>query len=141
MLTEPAATVPRMVSRPISTVIRASRDAVYDFARDPANLPRWAAGLAQGAVGHADDGAIVVDSPMGRVTVTFAPHNEYGVLDHAVRLPSGEVVDNPVRVLVHPDGAEVVFTLRQDDASDEELERDAGLVAADLATLQALLES
>ena len=129
-----------MVSRHISTVIRASRDAVYDFARDPANLPRWAAGLAQGEVERADDGGLVVDSPMGRVAVAFVPHNAYGVLDHDVTLPSGEVVTNPARVLVHPEGAEVVFTLRQGTASDEELEHDATLVAADLARLKALVE-
>lgn len=129
-----------MVSRHISTVIRASRDAVYDFARDPANLPRWAAGLAQAEVERTDDGGLVVDSPMGRVAVAFVPHNAYGVLDHDVTLPTGDVVTNPVRVLAHPDGAEVVFTLRQGTASDEELERDATLVAADLATLKSLLE-
>ena len=129
-----------MGSRHISTVIGRSRDEVYAFAREPGNLPRWAAGLAQGEVAVAEDGAVVVDSPLGRVTVRFAPRNEYGVLDHAVALPSGEVVDNPVRVLAHPAGAEVVFTIRQLDASDADLERDAGLVAADLARLKSLLE-
>jgi hypothetical protein len=129
-----------MVSRHISTVIAASREAVYDFARDPANLPRWASGLADGEVTSEDDGGLVVDSPMGRVAVRFAPHNEYGVLDHDVTLPTGDVTTNPLRVLAHPDGAEVVFTVRQGTASDEDLDRDAATIAKDLATLKALIE-
>jgi hypothetical protein len=36
---------------------------------------------------------------MGRVTVTFAPRNDFGVLDHDVTLPSGETVYNPLRVI------------------------------------------
>lgn len=129
-----------MVSRHIGVVIGASRDTVYAFARDPANLPRWAAGLAQTEVARAEDDSLVVDSPMGRVTVVFLPHNDLGVLDHDVTLPTGEIVNNPVRVLAHPDGAEVLFTVRQLAASDEDFERDAATVEADLGRLKALLE-
>jgi hypothetical protein len=129
-----------MVSTHIGVVIGATRDAVYAVARDPHNLPRWAAGLARGDALITDDERLVLDSPMGRVTVAFAPHNEYGVLDHDVTLPSGVVTNNPVRVLVHPDGAEVVFTLRQGDASAEDLARDAALVEADLQRLKRLVE-
>jgi hypothetical protein len=128
-----------VVSRHIGVVIASSVDAVHAFARDPANLPRWAAGLATGEAERAED-ALVVDSPMGRVVVVFAPYNGYGVLDHDVTLPSGEVVHNPVRVLAHPDGAEVVFTLRQGNASDEDFARDARLVAEDLDRLRSLVE-
>lgn len=128
-----------MTSRHIGVVVRAPRDAVYDFARDPAHLPRWAAGLATGDVAVEGD-ALVLDSPMGRVSVRFAPRNAFGVLDHDVTLPSGEVVHNPLRVLEHPEGSEVVFTLRQGAASDADLERDAALVAADLERLRRLLE-
>jgi hypothetical protein len=129
-----------MVSRHIDVVINASRDDVYAVARDPANLPRWASGLAASDVDAAAEDALVVDSPMGRVTVVFAPRNAFGVLDHDVRLPSGETQNNPLRVLVHPDGAEVVFTLRRGDASDEAFEQDAATIAADLARLKALVE-
>lgn len=129
-----------MVSRHIGVVIAAPRDAVVAFVRDPRTLPRWAAGLARGDIGSTEDGGLVLDSPMGRVTVRFAPENPFGVLDHDVTLPSGEVTNNPMRVLVHPDGAEVVFTVRQGDASDAEFRRDAGLVEADLQRLKGLLE-
>jgi uncharacterized protein YndB with AHSA1/START domain len=129
-----------MVSRHASTVIHASRDAVYAFARDPAHLTRWAAGLAEGDVEVADDERIVVGSPMGRVEVVFAPHNEYGVLDHDVTLPGGLVTNNPFRVLVHPEGSEVVFTVRQGDASEEDFARDVAAVQRDLETLKSLVE-
>lgn len=114
---------------------------VYDFAADPLNLPRWASGLA-GATVERDGEQWGTDSPMGRVRFAFAPRNELGVLDHDVTLPSGQVVFNPVRVIRDGDGCDVVFTLRQGpDMSDEELERDAATVAADLATLKAVVES
>ncbi|WP_202970184.1 hypothetical protein [Tessaracoccus flavescens] len=78
---------------------------------------------------------------MGRVRVTFAPRNPFGVLDHDVGLPSGESVYNPLQVLNHPEGAEVLFTVRQRDLSDDEFERDIAAVAADLGRLRDLLES
>lgn len=85
-------------------------------------------------------GDLVAASPMGDVRVRFAPPNDFGVLDHDVTLPSGEVVNNPLRVLDHPDGAEVVFTVRQLDASDEDFERDCATVARDLEALRELVE-
>jgi hypothetical protein len=45
-----------------------------------------------------------------------------------------------MRVAPHPEGAEVVFSVRQLTMTDDELERDAGLVQADLERLRDLLE-
>lgn len=123
----------------VSEVVRADPAAVYAYAADPDNLPTWAAGLATSAV-RRDGDTLVVESPMGEVRVTFVPRNDLGVLDHDVRLPTGEVVHNPMRVLPHPDGAEVVFTIRQLAMTDAELDRDAAAVAADLRRLRDLLE-
>lgn len=55
-------------------------------------------------------------------------------------LPSGAIVRNPLRVPIHPDGCEVVFTLRQLGLTDEEFDRDCRMVADDLARLRQLLE-
>lgn len=127
-------------SRHISVAIRRTPREVVAFAGDPQNLPRWAAGLATGVRGDGD--AWVADSPMGRVVVRFAPRNEFGVLDHDVTLPSGEVVHNPLRVLANGDGAEVVFTLyKRPGMTDETFEADAALVSRDLRALKALLEA
>jgi len=124
-----------MRSHHVSRVIAASPDAVYEFARDVGNLPRWAAGLARSEVVR-DGDALLVESPMGRVKVRFVERNALGVLDHDVTLPSGTVVTNPVRVLAHPDGAEVIFTVRQIELDDDEFARDIEMVAADLARLE-----
>ncbi|WP_371829988.1 SRPBCC family protein [Rhodococcoides trifolii] len=126
-------------SRHVSQVIRRSPEEVYEFAADPANLPRWAAGLANSPVSIEGD-RLIAESPMGRVTVSFVPRNDLGVLDHDVTLPSGTTVNNPVRVLSHPNGSEILFTVRQIELSDEEFDRDLGLVAEDLNRLKELLE-
>jgi hypothetical protein len=115
-------------------------DDVYAFASDPRNLPRWAAGLARQEV-ELVDGAWVVESPMGRVTVEFTPSNSFGVLDHRVTLPSGETVDNPVRVIPNAHGCDVVFTVRRRaEMSAEEFAADQEAVATDLATLRDLMQ-
>jgi hypothetical protein len=132
-----------MESRHVSVWINAVPAAVYDFAADPQTWPRWAAGLAEGGLRQTADGW-VADSPMGQVTVEFAPPNEFGVLDHVVRLPSGEAVYNPMRVVpggIDEHRCEVVFTVRRrPEMTDTQFEADAAAVAADLDTLRVLIE-
>jgi len=128
-----------VASRHVSQVVHADPGAVYDFASEVDNLPAWAAGLTSAPVRRVGD-ELLVDSPMGEVSVRFVPRNDLGVLDHDVRLPSGTVVRNPVRVLPHPDGCEVVFTVRQVELSDDEFDRDVEAVARDLARLRDLTE-
>jgi hypothetical protein len=126
-------------SRHLSTHIDRPAREVYDYASQPANLPQWAPGLGTSAE-HVD-GRWMVDSPMGRVAVAFAPSNDFGVLDHDVTLPSGETIHNPMRVVADGTGSEVVFTLRrQPGMSDKDFHRDADAVLADLTTLKRLLE-
>lgn len=121
--------------------IRRDSRAVYEFAADPGNLPKWAAGLAGSEVKR-DGERWSTQSPMGAVTFKFAPDNDFGILDHDVTLPSGETVYNPVRVIKDGQGSEVIFTLRQgSEMSDVDFERDAELVAQDLATLKSILET
>lgn len=127
-----------MRSHHVSRVIAATPEAVYQFASNVDNLPGWAAGLAVSEVVR-DGDELLVESPMGWVRVRFVEQNPFGVLDHDVTLPSGTVVTNPVRVLSHPDGAEVVFTIRQLALTDEEFARDIEMVAADLDRLASQL--
>ena len=82
----------------ISTSIERAADDVYAYASNPRNLSSWAGGLVDRDVEFVDN-AWVIDSPMGRVTVEFASPNQFGILDHDVTLPSGEVVANPMRVI------------------------------------------
>jgi len=127
-------------SRQISERIDRYAADVYEYAVDPTNLPAWAPGLG-GSVENVD-GHWFVETPSGRVGFAFVERNKYGVLDHHVTLPSGELIYNPMRVIPDGDGCEVVFTLRrQRDMSDEDFARDAGLVQADLRRLKQLLEA
>lgn len=132
-----------MESRHVSVWIEADPAAVYAFAADPQTWPTWAAGLAEGGLRQTPDGW-VADSPMGQVTVEFAPPNEFGVLDHVVGLPSGEAVYNPLRVISGGVGerrSEVVFTVRRRSGmTDEDFDADTAAVAADLDVLRRLLE-
>jgi len=83
-----------------------------------------------------------VHAASGRVGFAFVERNRYGVLDHEVALPSGQVVYNPMRVVPDGDGCEVVFSLRRlQDMSDEDFARDAALVQADLTRLKHVLEA
>lgn len=127
-------------SRHISERIARPADEVYDYAADPANLPQWAPGL--GSSVEKIDGQWFVETPQGRVGFAFVPRNEYGVLDHHVTLPSGELVYIPLRVIADGSGAEAVFTLRRRPGmSDQDFKADADAMAADLSTLRQVLEA
>lgn len=127
-------------SRHLDIVIERPWQEVYAFASDPRNLPRWAAGLAGGEV-RQELSQWSMASPMGRVLVSFAPENPYGVLDHSVTLPSGESALNPLRVIgLDASRCEVVFTLRRGEMDEDEFAEDASAVAADLRTLKEVCE-
>ena len=131
-------TTPRSLH--LSQHVQCTAQEAYDFARDPARLHLWAAGLGGAFVER--DGEWRMPTPDGDVVLRFAPRNELGVLDHTVVLPDGTAVDNPMRVLADADGCEVVFTLRRRPSmSDDDFEQDAAAVAADLQTLKRLLDS
>jgi hypothetical protein len=126
-------------SRHISEWIDRPAGEVYEYASDPANLPQWAPGLGS-SVEKVDD-RWFVETSEGRVGLAFIQRNEYGVLDHYVTLPSGEVVYNPMRVIADESGCEAVFTLRRRPGmNDEDFGADAAAVAADLTRLKQVLE-
>jgi hypothetical protein len=126
-------------SRHIAQWIDRPAAEVYRYAADPANLPRWAPGLGRSVENVA--GQWNASTPTGRVGIAFAPPNEFGILDHDVTMPSGEVVRNPMRVIAAGPDCEVIFTLRRSPGmTDEEFERDAAAVAGDLRKLKQVLE-
>jgi len=123
----------------ISVSINRPADQVYEFASNPENLPQWAAGLS-GSIKNVN-GDWVAESPMGRISIKFAERNKFGVLDHDVTSPSGEIFYNPMRVFPNNDGSELIFTLYQrPDMSEQMFAEDAKEVARDLEKLKALLE-
>lgn len=123
----------------ISISIERDSAAVYDFARQPENFPRWATGLAPAIEPEGDHW--VAATPEGPIQVRFTPHNEYGILDHHVTMLGGVDVYVPMRVVENGSGSEVIFTLfRTPGMSDEILARDAAWVRKDLEVLKTLLE-
>jgi hypothetical protein len=126
-------------SRHISISINRSAAEVYEFASNPENLPKWAAGLS-GSVKNVN-GEWIAESPMGTVKVKFADKNRFGILDHDVTLPSGETFYNPMRVFPNKDGSELIFTLYQrPEMSDKDFRNDEEQIKKDLERLKGLVE-
>jgi hypothetical protein len=126
-------------SRTLSVSIACHPDKVYDFASNPANLPRWATGLCKSIKNS--NGKWIVETPQGPMEVRFVGKNEFRVLDHYVTPAPGVEVYVPMRVLANSSGSEVIFTLfRLPDMSDEKYAEDAGLVERDLQALKNILE-
>lgn len=127
-------------SRHVSASISRPTDEVYDFSSNPENLPLWTSGLS-GAIKNVN-GDWVAESPMGRVKIRFANKNRFGILDHDVTLPSGEIFYNPMRVFPNNDGSELVFTLYQRPGmSDNDFTSDGEQIKSDLARLKTLIEN
>lgn len=125
-------------SRYLSEHVNLPADRVYQFAADPANLPRWASGLATTVTKEGDRWLIGDDG----AELIFTAPNELGVLDHWIRPPGGDQIYAPMRVIPAGENAcEVMFTLqRLSGMTDEEFDRDAELVQADLTRLKEVVE-
>ena len=122
-----------------TTIERSPRD-VYEYVSDPRHLSEWAAGMARRPVERID-GQWVVDSPLGRIVVDFAPANDDGIADHVVTLPNGTSVHNPMRVIPNADGCDVVFSVRrQRNMTDSEFADDVAAVRKDLDALRSILQ-
>jgi hypothetical protein len=126
-------------SRTLSVSIDCAPDRLYQFASRPENFPTWVTSFVTG-VKHTEQGWIL-ETTEGSVGIAFVPDNEFGVLDHRVTVAPGVEILNPMRVVPNGTGCEVLFTLfQQPSMSDEQFERDAGMVERDLGTLKGLME-
>lgn len=124
----------------VSVTIASSPKAVYDYASNPENLPKWASGLSKSKI-EKSGGAWIADSPMGKVKVKFVEKNPYGILDHDVTLPDGSVFYNPLRVVKNHDGSEIIFTVfRHAGMSDQDFAKDISTIKKDLETLKRRVE-
>jgi hypothetical protein len=126
-------------ARTVTITVHADAGRVYDFARQPKNLPLWAAGLASGV--QQLGGEWYADSPMGQVRVTMSAENPYRVLDHDVTLPDGRVITNAFRVTPALEGCVLTFVVvREPGTTADAFEADVAAVEQDLRTLARLLE-
>ena len=74
-------------SRTLTVAIARPPADVYEFASNPANLPRWATAFCKSVRQQA--GAWIMETPQGPVKIRFVPRNDLGVLDHYVEPAPG----------------------------------------------------
>ena len=122
-------------ARTVTVTIDRPAAEVYEYAADPRNLPAWSFVESISPLG--DGWAAVVGDAVS--VMRFVPRNGHGVLDHEVRLGSGDVVHVPMRVFGNGAGSAVTLTVFRRPGVD--LEADVAAVETDLAALQALLEA
>jgi hypothetical protein len=128
-----------VASKTLSVSIARAPADVYAYVADAVNLPTWAGAFCRSV--RRDGAEWIVETPDGPVRLRFVTWNQWGVLDHAVTLASGETIVNPMRVVPNGSGSEVLFTLFQrPGTSDVRFYEDAGLVQRDLESLKGVLE-
>jgi hypothetical protein len=122
----------------ISVSINRPAADVYQFAANPENFPKWVA-FVQSLTRQGD--SWVGETTLGTIRIKFTPQNDFGIIDHLVTLPTGEAVENHMRVITNNKGCEFIFTLfRLPGRTDEEFKEDANAVTKDLQKLKEIME-
>lgn len=123
--------------------ITAPRQKVFEFVRDPANLPRWAHAFASAA-----DGRARLETPTGSLDVGLdvAADAGTGVVDWRLAFPDGSVGLAQSRVTETTRGTCIYsFVLHAPPVALEHvegaLEAQCALLRSELATLKTLMES
>jgi hypothetical protein len=128
-----------MKSRTMNTSINSNPQIVYDFVSNLENLPRWASNTFPSI--KEVNGEWVVDTSQGQNKVMLAERNNFGILDHYVKLTSGVKVYVPMRVVKNGDGSEVMLTVFQTpEMTDERYAEDIKTVEKDLNHLKTIIE-
>ena len=87
------------------------------------------------------NGEWVVDTSQGQNKVMLAERNNFGILDHYVKLTSGVEVYVPMRVVKNGDGSEIMLTVFQTpEMTDERYAEDIKTVEKDLNHLKTIIE-
>jgi len=127
------------ISRTISVSIKRDPKVVYEFILNLENFPRWARSTFQSI--NQLNGKWVAETAQGSVTIDLTARNNFGILDHFVKLSSGAVIFVPMRVIKNGEGSEVIFTLFQTaDMPDDKFAEDAKSVKQELNILKNLVE-
>lgn len=128
-----------MKSRTMNTSINSNPQIVYDFVSNLENLPRWASNTFPSI--KEVNGEWVVDTSQGQNKVMLAERNNFGILDHYVKLTSGVEVYVPMRVVKNGDGSEVMLTVFQTpEMTYERYAEDIKTVEKDLNHLKTIIE-
>jgi hypothetical protein len=122
--------------------IRAPRARVFDFLRDPGNLPQWAHAFVT-----AQEGRARLETPMGTVDVGLdvSANAEAGTVDWRLAFPDGSVGVAHSRVTETTRGTCIYgFVLHAPPVALEEiegaLEAQRAILTSELARLKSLME-
>jgi hypothetical protein len=123
--------------------IRAPRSRVFDFLRNPRNLPKWAHAFTS-----ADDDCARLETPLGRVDIrlSVAADLATGTVDWQLEFPDGSVGIAQSRVTDTTRGTCVYsFVLHAPPVALEHVEgalaAQRTTLAAELATLKSIMEA
>jgi hypothetical protein len=120
----------RPVSKPISVSVAQPATIAYEFLSLPENFHRWSS-------------AWTLEPVQRAAALCLSEHNSRGVLDYALRWPSGRSFYVPLRVMANGRvGCDLVLTLfRTPGMSDEQFTAAAERARRDLLAAKGLLEA
>jgi hypothetical protein len=127
-------------TKSVSISINKSKDDAYKFASNAENFPKWIAFMK--SMSKKSENVWIAETDSGKIEIEMTPQNDFGIIDHLVKLPDGTIVSNPLRVIKNGSQSEVVFTLfKMPNKTDQDFENDSKLVETDLKSLKRILES
>lgn len=113
----------------------------YAYLARPINFEAWAA-VEPGSLRHRADGDWEGETPFGFRHFRFTAPNAFGVLDHAIFVPGGEVVFNAMRVTPNGEGCDLTFIFfRREGMDDAEFASAVEWITTDFLALKSLLEA
>ena len=128
-----------MKSKTLNISIKSDPKTVYEFISNLENLPKWAPSTFPSI--KEVNGEWLVDTPHGQNKVMLTEKNNFGILDHSVKLVSGVEVYVPMRVLRNGTGSEILLTIFQTpEMTDEAFIQDIKMVERDLNHLKTIIE-
>ena len=131
-------THPTLHARTITVSIDCPTTTVYEYVLDGRRLPEWS--VFQSAT-PSDRGWLVEIAGEPR-ELRYVERNPYGVLDHFVTQPDGQILHVPMRAIPNGSGTEVLVTVLQlPEVSALHFEETAAQVQQDLHQLKEVLES
>ena len=129
-------------SRTLSISINSKPKTVYEFVLNLENLPKWAKMFCRSI--KLLNGEWIAEVLQEQAKVRITKRNDFGILDHYVKLLSSPNVDEvfvPMRVVQNGDGSEVVFTIFElAGMAEERYAEDIRMVEQDLKNLKSIVE-
>ncbi len=128
-------------SHVICVSIKRPFEEVYAFLAEPRNYARWAA-VESGTLHPLPNGDWAGQMSFGFRHIRFTPRNPYGVLDHAIFVPGGEILFTPMRVVRNEGGTELYFTFfARTGMDDAQFASAVEWITTDFLALKSMLEA